>query len=57
MLISLLVIILSLVSAIYVAKRIMKLPSRYSRNSRTPRAQSPWSALDEGIDPTHNEKS
>jgi len=33
----------------YIVRRIIKLPSRYERR---PRELSPWSALDQGIDPS-----
>jgi len=34
--------------------RKMRLSQRYERKERTP---SPWKALDQGIDPTDNEKN
>lgn len=37
----------------YLARRIIKLPSRYERR---PKDLSPWNALDQGIDPTISEK-
>ena len=38
-----------IVLTVFIARRIIKLPSRYERH---PKNLSPWSALDEGIDPT-----
>ncbi len=37
------------VVAFFVFRRIAKLPSRYERH---PKTLSPWSSLDQGIDPT-----
>ena len=39
--------------AFYIIRRIIKLPARYERK---PQKHSPWSALDQGIDPSINEE-
>jgi len=43
------ILLVVVVLAFYVFRRITKLPSRYDRNSRK---LSPWNSLDQGIDPT-----
>lgn len=42
-----------MVLTFYIARRIIRLPSRYDRR---PKDLSPWNALDQGIDPTISEK-
>lgn len=44
-----LILLIVAVLSYFVFRRIAKLPSRYERN---PNNLSPWSALDQGIDPT-----
>ena len=39
--------------ALFIIRRIIKLPSRYERK---PENQSPWGALDQGIDPSISEE-
>ena len=41
--------LLLLVATVFLMRKIAKLPSRYERH---PKNLSPWSALDEGIDPS-----
>ena len=46
-------LILVSILAISISRK-MRLSQRYERKERTP---SPWKALDQGIDPTDNEKN
>ena len=39
--------------ALFLIQRIIKLPARYERR---PQNHSPWSALDQGIDPSISEE-
>ena len=48
---TLIVTVLLGVATILVAKRIVKLPSKYER---APKVISSWRALDQGIDPTED---
>lgn len=46
---STLILLVVAVVAFLLFRKIAKLPSRYERN---PRRLSPWTSLDQGIDPT-----